>query len=223
MFTTSPFSTSRFSASRSMKVTGLALAVLMAASHLPTVAQAAPFATAGASKVTADTSIVQVQVRRSRPVAQVKRRRGNNNAAIGAAILGIGVLGIAAAAAASQRDERRGAYYSNQWNDPVDAYGRPIYAPQRQVQYYEPQYQQQYAPRYRQDQRFYNDRVIDQGYGEPRGSRWQRDQQKAQARAERTRQRQIEYYGQPRGQTWGQEPDHSRRYNPGQPGRNIFN
>ena len=198
---------------------------MMAASHLPTGVQAAPFAAAGASKVTADTSIVQVQVRRSRPVSQIKRRRGNNNAAIGAAIVGIGVLGLAAAAAASQRDERRGVYYTDQWSNPVDAYGRPLYASQRQVQYYEPryqpQYEQQYAPRYyRQDPRFYNDRVIDQGYGQPRANRWERDQQKAQARAERTRQRQIEYYGQPRGQ----EPDHSRqRYNPGQPGRNIFN
>lgn len=208
------------SASRSMKATGLALAVMMAVGHLPTTAQAAPFATAGASKVTADTSIVQVQARRSRPVAQVKRRRGNNNAAIGAAILGIGVLGIAAAAAASQRDGRRGAYYSDQWDTPVDAYGRPIYAQQRQVQYYEPQY----APRYyRQEQRFYNDRVIDQGYGDPRGSRWQRDQAKAQARAERTRQRQIEYYGQ---QQYQQRYERPQRYNPGypgQPGRNIFN
>ena len=141
---------------------------------------------------------------------------------------------------ASQRDERRGAYYSDQWSNPVDAYGRPLYAPQRQVQYYEPQYQRQYEPQYapryyRQDPRFYNDRAIDQGYGEPRISRREKEQLKAQerarreyvkqqARAERSRQPQIDYYGQPRGQSWGQEPDHSRgRYNPGQPGRNIFN
>ena len=222
-----------FSVSRPIKATGLALTVLMAVGPLAPDVQAAPFAAAGASRVTADTSIVQVQARRSRPVAQAKRRRGNNTAAIGAAIVGIGVLGIAAAAAASQRDERRGAYYSDQWNNPVDAYGRPVYAPQRQVQYYqpqyEPQYEQQYAPRYyRPDPRFNNDRVIDQGYGEPRISRREKEQLKAQERArreyvkqqareERGRQRQIEYYGQPQyQQPYG-------GYVRGQPGRNIFN
>ncbi len=126
---------------RRFKLTAVATTVLMAAGGLSTQAVAAPFATIGASKVTAEELVETVQYRRRVGVAPRARyaapvRRRNNNAAAAAAIVGIGVLGLAAAAAASQRQERRSTYYTDAYGRPVDAYGRPVYqsAP---VQYYQ--------------------------------------------------------------------------------------
>jgi hypothetical protein len=151
------------------------LGAAVALGGFSTASVAAPFAQAAPAQVADSSDIVQAQApRRVRPQVRrgvrpgvVQRRRGND-AAVAAAI-GIGVLGIAAAAAASQQS-RRGSYYVDNRQVPVDAWGNPIYgAPQ----YYQPTqggYYYQQQPGYYQQQ--------------PRQlSRWEKDQIKAQNRA----------------------------------------
>lgn len=164
--------------SRFNKTVVFASVILLGATAMPPEAFAASFATTGSSKLVAEPMIEQIQVRRNRrPVAKA-RSRGNNNAAIAATILGIGVLGIAAAAAASsQREQRRSQYYTDQWGNPVDAYGRPVQV-QRPVQYYQqPGYYAQpgyrYQPTLEEQQQAY----------------WQKQQYKAQVRAQQKQQR----------------------------------
>jgi hypothetical protein len=148
--------------------TVVALGCALAASMIvPQAAQAAPFATAGAGHMVGETIVVEAQARRRPPVA---RKRGNNNAAVAAAI-GIGVLGLAAAAAASQRRSSH-SYYADSYGYPVDAWGRPVYGSSysygRQPQYYD-------------DGGYYGRPVR----AEPRLSRWEKEQIKAQERARR--------------------------------------
>ena len=130
---------------RRFKLTAVATIVLIAAGGLSTQAMAAPFATIGASKVTAEELVETVRYRRRVGVAPSARyaapvRRRNHNAAAAAAIVGIGVLGLAAAAAAAQRHERRGTYYTGDYGRPVDAYGRPFYQSAPVQHYRQPGY-----------------------------------------------------------------------------------
>jgi hypothetical protein len=150
----------------SFRRTVVALGCVLAASAIaPQAVQAAPFATAGAGDMVGESIVVEAQARR-RPVV---RNRARNNAAVAAAV-GIGVLGLAAAAAASQ--PRGGSYYGDSYGYPVDAWGRPVYGSSygygRPVQYY--------------DDRGYYGRPV---YREPRLSRWEKEQIKAQERARR--------------------------------------
>ena len=87
------------------KAAAMAMAMFTGVAGLSPTVEAAPFATIGSSRVTADNLVTEVQAPRRRVPAAKARKRGNNNAAIGAAILGIGVLGIAAAAASQQPAE----------------------------------------------------------------------------------------------------------------------
>jgi hypothetical protein len=151
------------------KLTAVAMTVLMAAGGLSTQAMAAPFATIGASKVTAEELVETVQYRRRVGVAPRARyaapvRRRNNNAAVAAAIVGIGVLGLAAAAAASQRQERRGTYYSDDYGRPVDAYGRPIYQSAPVQHYRQPGFYYQQPGYYYQQPGYHDQRP---GYYNP--------------------------------------------------------
>jgi hypothetical protein len=166
-----------FKTSQSFRATAFALAGMIGLTGFSMPSLAMPFAATGASKVTAPVELVEVQVRR-RVAAPVKRRRNNNGAAVGAAIVGLGVLGIAAAAASQSRPRQQG-YYTDEWGNPVDAYGRPLRA-SRPVQYY------------RQDPGYYGQpSYVQPGYGrptyyqEPRLSRQQKDYLKAQERARR--------------------------------------
>jgi hypothetical protein len=111
-------------------------ALLLAASGVSTQAVATPLVGAGASGIAPQSDIVQVaSKRRAPPKHASKAKRNRNNAAIGAAI-GLGVLGIAAAAAASQN--RRGVYYSDDYyGHPTDAWGRPVRVRPYQQQFYE--------------------------------------------------------------------------------------
>ncbi len=155
---------------RSVVALGCALA---ASAVLPQAAHAAPFATAGSGQMLAEPILVQAQARR-RPV--VVRKRARNNGAAVAAAVGIGVLGLAAAAAAAQP---RGVYYTESYGYPVDAWGRPVYGSgygySRPVQYY-------YDDGYYYGDRGYYGRPV---YREPRLSRWEKEQIKAQERARR--------------------------------------
>ncbi len=114
-----------------LKLTAMSLAAAMAVAGVPAGAQAMPFATIGSGKIVADSPIVEAGYKKRRHVA---RHRARNNAALGAAIA-IGVLGVAAAAAASQ--PRRGTYIVDNRYYPVDDWGQPIYRA-RPVQQYEP-------------------------------------------------------------------------------------
>jgi hypothetical protein len=149
---------------RRFKLTAVATTVLMAAGGLSTQAMAAPFATIGASNVTAEELVETVQYRRRVGVAPRARyaapvRRRNNNAAAAAAaaaLVGIGVLGLAAAAAAAQRQERRGTYYTGDYGRPVDAYGRPIYQSAPVQHYRQPGYYYQQPGYYDHQPGYYN-------------------------------------------------------------------
>jgi hypothetical protein len=161
----------------------LSSAVLMAVSGFCTQVSAAPFATAASLQLSVESMIEQVQVRpagKRRPVPVARARKRNSNAAAAAAIVGIGVLGIAAAAAASQGRPRAGQYYTDQWGNPVDAYGRPIYVERR--------FQSYQSPGNYQDLTGYDQQP---GYHRrPQVSEWERQEIRARERAQRESARQ---------------------------------
>lgn len=150
-------------------------------------AAAAPTATLGGVHAATGPDLVeqvQYRPRRAVPAAAVahrraKRARAARNAAIATAI-GVGVLGVAAAAASQPR---RGVYATEPYE--VDAWGRPIYGGsgyyRQPVQYYGPSrggyYYDDYAP-------------------PPRLSRWEREQIKARERARRESMRREQFYQQ---------------------------
>lgn len=155
-----------------MKSLAVAGAALVVATLGPEQASASPLASVAGIRANVSqelTEQVQYRPRRSAPVRPVKRNRAGRDAALAAAI-GIGVLGIAAAAAASQ--PRRGVYYSEP-TYPVDSWGRPVYGghvyarPTHQYYYQQPGY----------------------FYEQPRMSNWQREQLRAQERARRDAER----------------------------------
>jgi hypothetical protein len=138
-----------------------AVAAAMLAYGAPTQATAAPLATAGSGLMAGESPIVEVGYKKRRQ-AHHRRARANTNAAIGAAIA-IGVLGIAAAAAAQPC---RGQYHVDNRYYPVDAWGQPIHGA-RPVQYYEPGYYYQQRPRQRtyRDPRWGGPQPAPYGYG----------------------------------------------------------
>jgi hypothetical protein len=108
-----------------LKPVTLASALVIAISGFSTAGVAAPFATSGATQLAAPSLVVEAQAKRKRAqVVRNKRNRAAANAAVGAAI-GLGVLGVAAAAAASQR-QPRGVYYTDEWGRPVRGYRAPV-------------------------------------------------------------------------------------------------
>lgn len=160
------------------KLLVMAGAVVFAASPVAHEVMAAPFATVGASAMATENLVEQVQAKRKRAPVAKARPRSRNNGAAAAAIIGLGVLGIAAAAAAAQNQPRRGEYYTDQWGNPVDAYGRPIYG-QRPVQYYR-------QPGYDRQPGFYEQPGY---YRRPQVNEWERQEFRAQQRAQREAQR----------------------------------
>jgi hypothetical protein len=189
--------------------TCIAAAMAMVVAGYSEQAVAMPFATSGAGDVVAESQVVEVQNRRVRPAPGHRsaraKNRNRNNAAIGA-VIGLGVLGLAAAAAANQ--PRRGEFYTDQWGNPVDAYGRPLRAA-RPVQRYEPYYGQQ---QFYGQQQYYEPGYYRQG----RGDAWREEQFRAQRRAERDAARQAQREQIRQQQRWAERQNY-QRYQP-QPG-----
>ncbi len=136
--------------------------------------------------------------RGGRALAPFNRGRAGRDAAVAAA-LGIGILGIAAAAAAA--NQPRGVY---QTEYPVDAWGRPIYGSPygygQGRQYYQGPVDAWGRPiAVRENPSLY----------QPRQSRWEREQIRAQQRAQREAARQAAWEREQR-RVWREQQRYAR-------------